>query len=76
MLYSHFSSSTTLDSIVVTSSDYREYESGRKKALAGLVQANLLTSHILFVGFGLGDPNYHKILTEVRKAIGRSQYKK
>jgi len=60
------------DSIVVTSSDYRDYERGRKKALAGLVQANLLTSHIVFVGFGLGDPNYHRIVSEVRKAMGNS----
>ena len=61
------------ESIVVTSDDYRTYENGRKKALGGLVQANLLTSHLLFVGFGLEDPNYRKILTEVRKAMGKGQ---
>jgi len=61
------------ESIVVTSDDYRTYENGRKKALGGLVQANLLTSHLLFVGFGLEDPNYRKILKEVRKAMGKSQ---
>ena len=64
---------TSPDSIVVTSDDYRSYENGRKKALGGLVQANLLTSHIMFVGFGLEDPNYKKILKEVRKAMGRGQ---
>ena len=64
---------TAPESIVVTSDDYRSYENGRKKALGGLVQANLLTSHIMFVGFGLEDPNYKKILSEVRKAMGRSQ---
>ena len=57
------------ESIVVTSADYRNYESGRKKALAGLVQANLMTSHLLIVGYSLTDPNYHRIVEEVREAL-------
>lgn len=37
--------------------------------LAGLVQANLMTSHFSFVGFSLTDPNYLRILYEVRHAL-------
>eukprot|EP00957_Ditylum_brightwellii_P025161 1904113-Ditylum_brightwellii.AAC.1 len=62
------------ESIVITSDDYRTYESGRKKALAGLVQANLMTSHLLFVGFSLTDPNYQRIIEEVRHALKPRQH--
>ncbi len=55
--------------IVITKQDYVDYESGRMKALAGLVQANLMTSHFLFVGFSLTDPNYLRIVKEVQQAI-------
>lgn len=61
------------ESIVITSTDYRNYESGRKKALAGLVQANLMTTHLLFVGFSLSDPNYLRIIEEVRHALKPGQ---
>ena len=57
------------DDVVITSADFRDFEASRMKALAGLVQANLLTSHMLFVGFSLTDPNYQRILGEVRRAL-------
>ena len=57
------------DDIIITSDDFDDFEDSRMKALAGLVQANLLTSHMLFVGFGLEDPNYQRILGEVRQAL-------
>eukprot|EP00568_Trieres_chinensis_P008956 CAMPEP_0183310334 /NCGR_PEP_ID=MMETSP0160_2-20130417/30880_1 /TAXON_ID=2839 ORGANISM="Odontella Sinensis, Strain Grunow 1884" /NCGR_SAMPLE_ID=MMETSP0160_2 /ASSEMBLY_ACC=CAM_ASM_000250 /LENGTH=44 /DNA_ID= /DNA_START= /DNA_END= /DNA_ORIENTATION= len=36
------------ESIIITGEDYDEYEAGHMKALSGLVQANLMTSHFLF----------------------------
>ena len=55
--------------IVLTGKDYAAFEKGRLRALAGLVQANLMTSHLLFVGFSMTDPNYLRILQEVRRAL-------
>ena len=51
--------------IVLTQEDYDE----RREVLGGLVQANLMTSHFLFCGFSLTDPNYLRIVKEVREAI-------
>jgi SIR2-like protein len=53
--------------IVVTREDYLRYEDQRQ-ALAGIVQALLITRHMLFVGFGLSDDNFHRIMDAVRKA--------
>jgi len=55
--------------LVITSDDFRDYDASRNKALAGLVQANLMTSHIVFVGFSLSDPNYLRILADFRSAL-------
>lgn len=60
---------TRPDDIVLTGKDYAEYEAGRMRALSGLVQANLLTSHFLFVGYSLKDPTYLRILKECRHAL-------
>jgi hypothetical protein len=54
--------------IVLTREDYLRYET-RRAALAGLVQALLLTQHILFVGFSLSDDNFIRIADAVRRAI-------
>lgn len=48
--------------VVIHSRDYKEYEVGRMKALGGLVQANLMTSHLLFLGFSMTDPNFLRII--------------
>jgi SIR2-like protein len=53
--------------IVVTREDYLRYEDQRQ-ALAGIVQALLITRHMLFVGFGLSDDTFHRIVDAVRKA--------
>lgn len=45
-------------SIVLTREDYLRY-SDRRAALAGIVQALLITRHMLFVGFSLRDDNFH-----------------
>jgi hypothetical protein len=33
------------------------------------VKANLITRHILFVGFGLVDPHFHQIMHDVKRAL-------
>ena len=55
--------------IVLTREDYLRYPD-RRGALAALVQALLITRHMLFVGFSLGDDNFHRIVDDVRKALG------
>jgi hypothetical protein len=52
--------------IVLTREDYLRY-ADRRGALAGIVQALLVTRHMLFVGFSLTDDNFHRIVDEVRK---------
>lgn len=54
--------------IVLTREDYLRY-ADRRAALAGIVQALLITRHMLFVGFSLTDDNFHQIVDAVRKAI-------
>lgn len=55
------------DSIVVSRQDYLRYME-TNAALAGIVQAKLLTSHLLFIGFSLNDENFHIIMDSVMKA--------
>jgi hypothetical protein len=54
--------------IVLTREDFLRYEHHRA-ALAGIVQALLITKHILFVGFSLKDENFHRIADAVRRAM-------
>ena len=61
--------SSVPEDIVITAADYKSYELGRMKALGSLVQANLMTSHFLFVGFSMSDPNYLRLISEVRLAL-------
>jgi hypothetical protein len=55
--------------IVLTRDDYLRYGE-RRAALAGIVQALLVTRHILFVGFSLNDDNFHRLVHDVRQAVG------
>lgn len=55
-------------SIVLTREDYLRFQENRS-ALAGIVQALLLTRHMLFVGFGFTDDNFHRIAHAVRSAL-------
>ena len=48
--------------------DYLGY-GRRRAALRGVVQAMLMTRHMLFVGFGLSDDNFHAIAHDVRTAL-------
>ncbi|MCB9592039.1 MAG: SIR2 family protein [Sandaracinaceae bacterium] len=54
--------------IVLTRQHYLRYGEERG-ALIGIVQALLLTRHVLFVGFSLDDPNFHRIADAVRRAV-------
>ena len=56
------------EDIVLTRSDYLRYDD-RRAALKGIVQALLITRHMLFVGFSMGDENFHRIIEQVRKAV-------
>lgn len=43
------------------------------RALVGLVQSMLLTRHMLFVGYGLRDEDFHELVHEVRNARGNAE---
>lgn len=38
-------------------------------ALSGIVQASLVTKHMLFVGYGLSDDNFRRIAKVISKSI-------
>ena len=59
---------TRPSTIVLTREDYLRFHEN-KSALAGIVQALLLTRHMLFVGFGFTDDNFHRIAHAVRSAL-------
>lgn len=54
--------------LVLSRGDYLRFE-GEGTALAGLVQAMLLTRHLLFVGYSLRDDNFHRIVQQVRNTV-------
>jgi hypothetical protein len=58
--------------IVLTREDYLRYAE-RRSALGGIVQALLITKHMLFVGFSLEDDNFHRIADDVRKVARSSR---
>ncbi len=57
-----------LHGVVLTRDDYLRFGAERN-ALAGIVQALLLTRHMLFVGFGLSDETFHRIAHDVRQVL-------
>ncbi len=58
------------DKIVLTRDDYLHFE-GTGIALAGVVQAMLLTRHMMFVGYSLSDDNFRRLVHQVRLARGQ-----
>lgn len=62
------------DHIVLTRNDYMTLARERS-ALFGIVQALLVTKHLLFVGYSLSDEDFHQLVDEIRIAIGASQTK-
>jgi hypothetical protein len=61
------------EDIVLTRDHYLAYRE-RREALAGIVQALLITRHMLFVGFSLQDDNFHQIIRAVRRAMRHSDH--
>ena len=61
---------TQPNDIVLTREDFMRYAESRG-ALAAIVQAMLITHHMLFVGFSLRDDNFLRIADEVRKVMRR-----
>lgn len=55
--------------LVLAREDYLRFGE-RRTALAGIVQALLITKHMLFVGFGMTDANFLRILDDVRRSLG------
>lgn len=55
------------EDIILTRKDYLGAPS-RQAALFGLVQAMLLTRHLLFVGYSLSDDDFHRLVHEVNHA--------
>jgi hypothetical protein len=60
------------DRIVLTRSSYTRYDE-RLPALGGMVQAFLVTRHVLFAGFSLADDNFHRIVDSVRRLRGEGR---
>jgi len=56
------------DDIVLTRTDYLRYET-RRAALAGIVQALLMTRHMLFIGYSLQDETFLRMVDAVRRAV-------
>lgn len=55
-------------SLVFTRDNFLDLGRG-SRALFGLVQAMLFTKHMLFVGYGLGDEDFHEVVYDVRSAF-------
>ncbi|MCK6522082.1 SIR2 family protein [Myxococcota bacterium] len=58
------------ETIVLTRDDYLRYAEDRA-ALQGVVQALLITRHLLFVGFSLDDDNFHRVADSVRRVFAK-----
>ncbi len=56
------------DSIVLTKSHYLDYADAHSP-LTGMVQALLMTRHMLFVGFSLIDDNFARLAHQVRRLM-------
>lgn len=59
-------------SIVLTRDDYLGYNA-TKEALSAIVKANLITHHLMFVGFGLADDHFHQIIHDVRQSLQQDE---
>ena len=60
------------DSITLTRGDYQSLMRNHG-ALLGLVQAMLLTKHMLFVGYSLTDEDFHDVMRDVRAARAEAE---
>ena len=62
-------------SLVFTRDNFLDLGRG-SRALFGLVQAMLFTKHMLFVGYGLGDEDFHEVVYDVRSAFPNKMVKR
>ena len=62
------------DDIVLTRTEYLGLPE-RAGALFGILQAMLMTRHMLFVGYSLTDDSFHKVMHEVRRARSNTDSK-
>ena len=60
------------DEIVLTRDDYLDMMRSRS-ALTSIVQALLMTRHMLFVGYSLTDEDFHQIAHDVRAVVARKR---
>ena len=60
------------DGIVLTRGDYLGLQGG-SQALLGIMQAMLMTQHMMFVGYSLEDDTFHRVMYDVRKALPRGK---
>ncbi|KAM9963831.1 hypothetical protein ACTFIW_007087 [Dictyostelium discoideum] len=58
--------------IIITREDYIRY-GDKNEALSGMVQALLITKHLLFVGFSLTDDNFYQIMSAVKRATSTGE---
>lgn len=60
------------ESLVFTREDYAR-QSTQYRAVYGVVESLMLTSHLLFVGFGLTDKNFLELATAVREVRSQAE---
>lgn len=60
------------EQIVLTRDDYLDMMRSRN-ALTSIVQALLMTRHMLFIGYSLGDDDFHEIAHDVRSVMARKR---
>ena len=60
------------DDIVLTRDDYLDMMRSRS-ALTSIVQALLMTRHMLFVGYSLTDDDFHQVAHDVRAVVARKR---
>lgn len=58
--------------LVLSRDQYLDFEHG-SSAVAAVVQAMLLTRHLLIVGYGLTDETFHRVAHEVRQIRGTAE---
>lgn len=56
------------EDIILSREDYARYHQ-RRAALGGVVQAMLLTKHVLFLGFSLKDENFFRVADAARQVV-------
>lgn len=61
--------------IVITTDDYARLEN-EHRAIQAVVESLMMTSHLLFVGFSMGDPNFVEVAKRVKSVRALAEGKK